>query len=242
MEMEMKTGTDLIPSLVWKDYKDGTRRLLVLIDLQNDFFSGSLGSDYAISLIPRITEKIKNWEGDIACTLDTHDENYLKTREGKFLPIPHCKKGDWGWEIEPTIMKALQERIKEGKKVIFIEKNTFGSVDLPAIVREGNYDYIELEGLVSEICDVSNAIILKAHFPETEIAVDEACCAGVTRAMHKAAMNVMKSCQIVILNETPSIAEEKGCVGCKYEGISHNNYPCCDCSRSSKDYYLKEVH
>ena len=216
------------------------RRLLVLIDLQNDFFSGSLGSDYAISLIPKIVKKIKNWEGDIVCTLDTHFENYMETREGKFLPVLHCKKGDWGWEIEPTIMKALQERIAEGKKVIFIEKNTFGSVDLPAIVREGNYDYIELEGLISEICDVSNAIILKAHFPETEIVVDASCCAGVTPEKHKAAIEVMKSCQIVVINETPSITEEKTCKGCKHYGFHGSMYPCADCERLYKDFFEKK--
>lgn len=217
------------------------KKLLVVVDMQNDFISGSLGSEDAKKIVPNVVEKIKEWEGDIICTLDTHKGNYMETREGKFLPIPHCVEKEWGWQLEKEISQALFDRMGKGENVELLKKGTFGSIELPSIVAKGNYDYIEILGLVSEICVVSNAMLLKANFPETEIAVDEACCAGVTPKKHKAAMEVMKSCQIVILNETPSISEEKGCMRCKYEGISHNNYPCCDCARSDKDYYLKEV-
>lgn len=218
------------------------KKILIVVDMQNDFISGSLGSEDAQKIVPNVVRKIEEWEGDIICTLDTHGENYMETREGKFLPTPHCIEGTKGHQIEESVYFALLDQELQGKNsVSMLKKRTFGSTALPEIIRGEDVGYIELIGLCTDICVVSNAMLLKAHYPDVEIVVDASCCAGVTPEKHKAALEVMKSCQIIILNETPFISEEKGCIGCKYEGISHNNYPCCDCARSDKDYYLKEV-
>lgn len=173
------------------------KRFLVAVDLQKDFVDGALGTREARAIIPNAAKKIKNFDGKIFVTLDTHSENYLSTAEGKKLPVTHCVKGTDGWRLNKDIQKAL-----EGKAYITVEKSTFGSVDLPKLIEnEANGEEFEIEliGLCTDICVVSNALLLKASFSETPIAVDSSCCAGVTPQAHNAALETMKSCQIDIL-------------------------------------------
>ena len=176
-----------------------TRKILIAVDLQNDFVDGALGTKEAVGIIPAAAAKIRAYReaGDeVIATLDTHGEDYMETREGKRLPVPHCIRGTKGWELNPEIREALG-----GGETV--EKPTFGCVRLPEIVRgkleEGEKPAIELIGLCTDICVVSNALILKAAFPEAQVQVDSACCAGVTPAKHQAALETMASCQIDIL-------------------------------------------
>mgnify|MGYP004459516981 FL=1 len=167
---------------------------LVVVDMQNDFIDGSLGTPEARSIVPNAVEKIARFDGDIFVTLDTHDADYLDTAEGRKLPVEHCIKGTDGHLLHPSIRAAL-----EGKNVTYVEKPTFGSFELVEKVREkaGNDDFsVTLIGLCTDICVVSNALLLKAAFYEKDICVDPSCCAGVTPETHEAALCVMKSCQI----------------------------------------------
>lgn len=173
------------------------KKFLVVVDMQKDFIDGSLGTEEAIAIVPKAAEKIKNFEGEILVTFDTHLEDYLISAEGKKLPVEHCIKGTEGWRLSPEISKALEER-----EYTSVEKLTFGSAELPEIIREkaGDEDFeIELFGLCTDICVVSNALILKANFPEKRICVDSSCCAGVTPDTHNHALSVMRMCQIDIL-------------------------------------------
>lgn len=173
------------------------KKFLVVVDMQRDFVDGALGTKEAVKIVPCAAKKIRDFCGDIFVTYDTHFENYLNTREGKSLPVSHCIKGTEGHELNVDVLKAL-----EGKKYTEIEKITFGSVELPEIIRKAAGDEafsIELIGLCTDICVVSNALLLKANFPETEITVDSACCAGVTPDSHQAALTVMKMCQINVI-------------------------------------------
>lgn len=172
------------------------KKFLVVVDIQNDFVDAALGTAEACAIIPSAAEKIRSFDGEIFVTYDTHFENYMETAEGKKLPVPHCIKNTEGWKLNGEIQKAL-----EGKKYTEVEKYTFGSDKLPDLIRNaagGNDFSVELIGLCTDICVVSNALILKANFPEAEISVDEKCCAGVTPEKHCAAVETMKSCQIDI--------------------------------------------
>lgn len=175
------------------------KKLLIVVDMQKDFVNGSLGSEIAEAIVPNVVNKIENFNGDIIATYDTHFENYMETTEGKKLPVPHCIKGTDGWELDSNVQVALD---KKGFKTV--EKNTFGSVDLPQIIRD-NYDInnmeIELVGLCTDICVVSNALLLKANFPEIPITVDASCCAGVSVETHNSAIATMRCCQISIIGE-----------------------------------------
>lgn len=170
------------------------KKFLIVVDMQKDFVDGALGSAEAVKIVPNVVNKIKNFQGDIFVTYDTHFENYMETAEGKNLPVPHCIKGTDGWKLDKDVAAAL-----ESKEYTEVEKLTFGSVDLPDLVRKAAGDdeiSIELIGLCTDICVVSNAIILKANFLEADISVDSACCAGVTVDTHNAALTTMKMCQI----------------------------------------------
>lgn len=170
------------------------KRFLIVVDMQNDFVDGALGSKEAVAIVPAVVKKIDEFNGEIFATFDTHFENYMQTSEGKKLPVPHCVKGTGGWLLNEDVAAALEK-----KGFTAVEKNTFGSVDLPKIIKEaanGEDFTLELIGLCTDICVVSNALLLKASFPEAPIAVDAACCAGVTPQAHKAALATMKSCQI----------------------------------------------
>lgn len=165
---------------------------LIIVDMQNDFISGSLGSDAAKAIVPKVKEKAGSFNGKIIFTRDTHSSDYLNTREGKNLPVKHCIKGESGWKICDEL-KMYAENI--------VDKETFGSLKLPELIRSfsKNPAEIELCGLCTDICVISNAMILKAEFPETKISIIEGCCAGVTEESHKIALNAMKACQIEII-------------------------------------------
>ena len=171
------------------------KKLLVVVDMQNDFITGALGSQQAQAILANVKAKIEHYKqkGDpILFTRDTHCEDYLTTQEGKFLPVPHCIKGTEGHFITDGLFT-------DGDEVF--DKPTFGSLELATLVAKGNYDEIELCGLCTDICVVSNALILKAQLPETAITVDARCCAGVTDESHKAALLTMKMCQVNVINE-----------------------------------------
>lgn len=172
-------------------------KVLVVVDMQNDFINGALGTKEAEAIVDKVVEKIKNFDGEIIVTYDTHEENYMETREGKYLPVPHCIKGTDGWGINGEIEKALVSK----KSYESIYKPTFGSTKL--VKRLYNYVPEETEvtliGLCTDICVVSNALLLKANYPEMDIVVDSTCCAGVTPEKHKAALETMRSCQIEVL-------------------------------------------
>jgi nicotinamidase-related amidase len=170
--------------------------ILIIVDMQRDFVDGALGTPEAASIVPAVARKIRAFEGDLFVTLDTHDEQYPETSEGMHLPIPHCIKGTEGWLLDRAIEAALKE-----KSYTAVEKPTFGSIRLPELIR-AKYGCtppaIELCGLCTDICVISNALLLKAHFPETKISVDPTCCAGVTPESHAAALTAMKMCQITM--------------------------------------------
>ncbi len=170
------------------------KHILIVVDMQNDFVDGALGTKEAVAIVPKVVEKIQGFEGIIFATYDTHDEEYLTSNEGRKLPVKHCIKGTPGWELNPQVKAALDQ-----KPTIPVEKITFGSVDLPELVESavgpGQFT-VELVGLCTDICVVSNALLLKAYFPEMEIFVDADCCAGVTPETHEAALTTMKMCQI----------------------------------------------
>lgn len=171
------------------------RKLLIVIDMQNDFIDGSLKTPQAQTILPAALKKIQSYpDCDIIATRDTHYENYLETSEGIHLPVLHCIKGTPGWEIHPMIAAAI-------RNAKIIDKPTFGSTALVHMLSQEKEPFaLELIGLCTDICVVSNALLLKAAFPEAQISVDASCCAGVTPQSHQAALTTMKMCQIQIKN------------------------------------------
>lgn len=174
------------------------KRVLIVVDMQKDFVDGALGSSEAVEIVDTVVEKIRGFDGPIFVTMDTHDEDYLDTMEGRNLPVKHCIKGTDGWKLNSEVKKALK-----GKDFIIVEKPTFGSVKLVELLREyvDSDAEIELVGLCTDICVVSNALLLKANYYETPIYVDAGACAGVSPEAHNAAISTMKSCHINIINE-----------------------------------------
>ena len=169
-------------------------KVLVVVDMQNDFVSGALGTKEAVGIVDKVAAKIESFEGRIFATLDTHHQDYLDTAEGKKLPVPHCHKDSDGWLLNEKIMYALSE-----KNYRTIEKETFGSIRLAeeiGRILEEREVQVELVGLCTDICVVSNALLLKAYFPEMPVSVDASCCAGVTPGSHEAALETMRMCQI----------------------------------------------
>ena len=171
--------------------------LLIVVDMQNDFIDEALGTPEAAGIVQRAVEKIKDFEGTIIATLDTHGEDYLDTQEGRYLPVYHCIRNTRGWELNEQVKKALE---KKGYRTV--TKPTFGSLELIELIKR-EFDVsglqIQLIGLCTDICVVSNALLLKASFPEAKISVDSSCCAGVTQEKHEAALMTMESCQIEIV-------------------------------------------
>lgn len=175
------------------------KKILVVVDMQKDFVDGALGTAEAVAIVPNVVKKINEFDGDIFVTYDTHFENYMDTSEGKNLPVPHCIKGTDGWKLDSYVYEALSK-----KEYTEVEKLTFGSTALPELIKNqvGEEEFtIELIGLCTDICVVSNALIFKANFPEIDIMVDKTCCAGVTPASHDAALTTMQMCQIKIIGE-----------------------------------------
>lgn len=170
-------------------------KALIVIDMQKDFIDGSLGTKEAVAIVPAVVKKISEWDGLVIATRDTHQPDYLQTQEGRFLPVEHCIEGTPGWEINPDVVAALEE-----KSAQIINKPTFGSMQLAEMLTHQDVTEIELIGLCTDICVVSNALIIKANMPEVPISVDAACCAGVTPASHDAALATMRMCQVQIEN------------------------------------------
>ena len=174
------------------------KKLLIAVDLQNDFISGALGTAEARKMLPRAVQKIRDFSGEVFFTLDTHGEDYLDTAEGRKLPVPHCIKGTDGWRLAPEIA-ALAANVPQDH---IVEKPTFGSAELPARIAAtfpGEELEIQLIGICTDICVISNAMILKAYFHEAAISVDSSCCAGVTPQSHATALKAMEACQLDIL-------------------------------------------
>lgn len=170
------------------------KRLLIVVDMQNDFVNGSLGSREARTIVPHVIDKIKAYEAagqEVVFTLDTHFDNYADTMEGKKLPVVHCVKGTPGWELVDELKHFAGSRF---------EKLTFGSRNLGDYVEKGAYDSVELIGLCTDICVISNALVIKAAAPETAIQVDASCCAGVTPRSHKNALDAMQMCHVNIVD------------------------------------------
>lgn len=167
-------------------------KYLIVVDMQVDFINGALGSDLAVAIVPNVVEKVKSFDGKVIFTRDTHFEDYMNTQEGKNLPVTHCIKDTDGWQI--------CDELKPYADVI-IDKLTFGSIELPDFIKSFNepIEKIELCGLCTDICVISNAVVLKAAFTEVPIAVDSSCCAGVTVESHNNALNAMKVIQIEII-------------------------------------------
>lgn len=171
------------------------KKLLVVVDMQNDFVGGALGSGRAREIAPLVAEKMRSYDGDIVCTMDTHGEDYLSTREGRYLPVMHCVRGTDGWRLCGEVEEAAR-----GKDAVMrFEKNTFACARLAEYVSKTLYDEIELVGVCTDICVVSNALALRAAAENARIIVDSSCCAGVTEEKHRAALEVMRSCQIEII-------------------------------------------
>lgn len=171
------------------------KKLLVVVDMQNDFINGSLGSAEAEAIVPSVAKKIKEWDGDVVMTVDEHYYDYEKTQEGRKLPVKHCIYDTIGWQIHSEVAGATEKIVPK-----FI-KNTFGSVRLGQHIASEGYTHVEFVGLCTDVCVISNAMLAKAFAPETTIVVDASCCAGVTQESHKTAMNAMKACQIEVINE-----------------------------------------
>lgn len=176
------------------------KNVLVVVDMQKDFIDGSLGTKEAVAIVPNVVKKIRDFDGPIFATLDTHPKNYLETAEGKKLPVVHCINMTDGWLLNEDVMNALSD-----KDYRTIEKPTFGSLKLVSLIKDiidvEKDVNIEVVGLCTDICVVSNVLLLKANFPEIKITVDASCCAGVTPETHQAALTTMKMCQIDIVNE-----------------------------------------
>ena len=173
------------------------KRFLIVVDMQKDFVDGALGTAEAVAIVPDAVKEIEAFDGDIIATFDTHFDNYLASAEGKKLPVVHCVKDTPGWQLNQEVAAALNKR-----GFTPVEKLTFGSTRLPELIAEraaGEDFEIELIGLCTDICVVSNALLLKAHFPEKSISVKASCCAGVTPQKHEAALETMRSCQIDII-------------------------------------------
>jgi len=167
---------------------------IVVVDMQNDFIDGSLGTKEAQKMLPRLKDKLKkvveDGSAELVFTMDTHGKDYLNTQEGKKLPVEHCIKGTQGWEISPE----LGEFVAKAKAVV--EKPTFGSMELIKHLKAA--DEVELVGLCTDICVISNALLIKAAYPEMKVSVDAQCCAGVTPESHANALDAMKMCQVEI--------------------------------------------
>jgi len=174
-------------------------KILVVVDMQNDFVDGVLGTPEAAAIVDRVAEKIRGFDGEVFATYDIHNQNYLDTQEGRLLPVPHCIAGTEGCQLASAVSKALLERAVNGASSRLFAKGTFASKDLAEYLSTlPNVTEIVLVGLCTDICVISNAILLKAFVPEVKITVDASCCAGVTPESHANALAAMKMCQINI--------------------------------------------
>lgn len=169
-------------------------KILIVVDMQNDFIDGALGTAEAVAIVPYVKEIIEGFDGKVLFTRDTHFENYMQTQEGANLPVLHCIKGTEGWKIRAEL-DAL-------RRTEPIDKVTFGSKDLVDVLAgEGDLESITFVGLCTDICVISNAMVVKAFYPELPLIVDAKGCAGVTPESHRRALEAMKVCQIKVIND-----------------------------------------
>ena len=172
------------------------KNMLVVVDMQTDFITGALGTPEAASIVPMVRKKLEDFDGDVIFTRDTHGEDYLSTQEGRNLPVPHCIRGSDGWQIVPEL---------SGFAHTIVDKPGFGSVELAERLRQKHLrepiGSVTLVGLCTDICVISNAMLIKAFLPEVPVLVDACCCAGVTPESHRNALEAMKRCQIAVENE-----------------------------------------
>ena len=170
--------------------------ILVVVDMQNDFIDGALGTKEAQGIVENVVNKVKGFEGKLIFTRDTHEENYMDTREGRHLPVPHCIRNTHGWQVRDELQEFCST---------VVDKPCFGSVELAHILAHENQkqpiDKVCFVGLCTDICVISNAMIVKSALPEIDIEVDASCCAGVTVQSHLNALEAMKMCQIAVINE-----------------------------------------
>lgn len=177
-----------------KAYKRGIEvNYLIVVDMQNDFITGALAAENAITAAERAKEKIRGFDGKVIFTRDTHSADYLDTQEGKKLPVTHCVKPEYGWQICSQVAPFAEN-------ALIFDKNTFGSIELAEYLKsQDDIESITLIGVCTDICVISNALLIKAFLPEVSVFVDESCCAGVTEESHNRAIDAMKMCQIEII-------------------------------------------
>lgn len=179
-------------------------KFLVVVDMQNDFIDGALGTPEARAIVGNVVQKIKEFDGAIAVTQDTHQQDYLQTQEGALLPVVHCVENTDGWELNQSVFDAVDAKYLSGTPAEAFFKPTFGSTDLGEWLAEkdieNHIDEVVLVGLCTDICVISNALLIKAYLPETKITVDAACCAGVTPESHTNALKAMRVCQVNVEN------------------------------------------
>ncbi|MBR6769069.1 MAG: cysteine hydrolase [Clostridia bacterium] len=172
------------------------QKILIVVDMQNDFIDGALGTPEAVAILPKVKNKIETFDGKVIFTRDTHTDDYMNTAEGKNLPVPHCIKDTHGWQIADALLPYT-------KDAIIIDKPTFGSIALAELLQKEDQneaiDEVTLIGLCTDICVISNAMLAKAALPEITVSVDASCCAGVTPESHDRALAAMQVCQIKIL-------------------------------------------
>lgn len=170
--------------------------VLIVIDMQKDFVDGALGTAEAQAILPAVKEKVKNWPGQVIFTKDTHEADYLSTQEGRLLPVEHCIKSSDGWQLAGNL-----EQMRQENDWPVCEKPAFGSMELMEMMQDMHREHpirrIECIGLCTDICVVSNALILKAALPEVPVYVDPSCCAGTTPENHRAALTTMACCQVL---------------------------------------------
>ena len=166
-------------------------KLLVVVDMQTDFIDGALGTPEAVAILPYVKARIEGFEGEVLFTRDTHEEHYLKTQEGAHLPVPHCLRGSEGWQLHPMLRPLCKSEP--------IDKPTFGSTALvERIAALGEVESITFVGVCTDICVISNVLLVKAFYPEIPLTVDARGCAGVTPESHRNALAAMRMCQVDI--------------------------------------------
>lgn len=170
------------------------KNVLVVVDMQKDFIDGALGTKEAVAIVDNVAEAVRAFDGEVVFTRDTHHDDYMETQEGRNLPVPHCIEGTDGWQLD----KKLQVLMTDSMKIF--DKPTFGSVALAEYLRaDKEIGSVTLVGLCTDICVISNALLIKANMPEVTVRVIEKCCAGVTPQSHANALDAMRMCQIQIL-------------------------------------------
>ena len=173
------------------------KKVLIVVDMQKDFVDGALGTKEAVAIVDAVVEKVKTFDGEVIFTRDTHFDNYMETQEGANLPVPHCVKNTEGWDLIPELKVFCEE-----KKCKVYDKPTFGSTelaaDLKALYDAGELESVELIGICTDICVVSNALLIKAFMTELPVSLDSSCCAGVTPEKHESALETMRSCQVLV--------------------------------------------